>query len=63
MADLIVRSFKTREEVSRITVTNPFITIRGQEKYQVVMLGMLRNMNTEDFFIDDSEIDEARKVI
>jgi len=24
--------------------------------------GMLRNMNTDDFFLDDSEIDEARPV-
>ena len=26
-----------------------------------VMMGMLRNMNTDDYFIDDSEIDQARK--
>jgi hypothetical protein len=60
MPDLIVRDLKTRKEVSRVTVTHPFSTIRGQEKYEVVMMGMLRNMNTEDYYIDDSEIDKAR---
>jgi len=60
MPDLIVR--KTNgDEVSRVAVSNPFSTIRGQEKYEVVMMGMLRNMG-DGYYIDDSEIDASRKL-
>ncbi len=59
MPDLIVRKLKTGEEISRVSVLNPFGTIRGQEKYEVVMMGMLRNMSDE-FYIDDTEIDTYR---
>ncbi len=61
MADLIVRRFKTNEEVSRVKVSHPFSSIRGQEKYEIIMMGMLRNMNTDEFFIDDTEIDKERE--
>jgi len=60
MPDLIVRRLATDEEVDRIPISNPFSTIRGQEKYEVVMMGMLRKMS-EDFYIDDSEIDNERR--
>lgn len=59
MPDLIVRRLKTGEEISRVSVSHPFASIRGQEKYEVVMMGMLRNMSDE-FYIDDTEIDKAR---
>lgn len=59
MPDLIVRRLKTGEEVSRVPVSHPFASIRGQEKYEIVMMGMLRNMSDE-FYIDDTEIDKAR---
>ncbi len=60
MPDLIVRKLKTGEEISRVPVSNPFGTVRGQEKYEVVMMGMLRNMSDE-FYIDDTEMDTYRK--
>ena len=28
---------------------------------ETVMMGLLRNMNTEQFYVDDSEVDAARK--
>ena len=49
MPDLIVKRLATGEEVDRIPISNPFSTIRGQEKYIVVMGGMLRKMS-EDFY-------------
>ena len=58
-ADLIVRRFGSDREVSRVTVNNPFGSIHGQEKYEVVMMGMLINMS-DKFYIDDTEIDKAR---
>lgn len=54
MADLIIRRLDTREEIHRVHVENT-----GQ--VQKVMLGMLRNMNTKEYFIDDSEFGEPQK--
>jgi hypothetical protein len=55
MADLIVRELKTRKEVHRVPLTN-----LSENAVQRVMMGMLRNMS-DAYFIDDSEIDKARK--
>lgn len=52
-ADLIVRELKTDKEVARVTITNP--TTRSVER---TMGGMLINMDTGRFYIDDSEFDE-----
>lgn len=55
MADLIVRRIETREEVHRVSVSDL------SERYvKRVVMGMLRNMS-DDYFIDDSEIDGARE--
>lgn len=54
-AFLIVRRFDTREEVSRIGLTN-----LSRSLVERVMMGMLKNMG-EDYFIDDSEVDKARR--
>lgn len=59
MPDLVVRRLYSKEEVHRVTVSNPFSTIRGQERYEIVMMGMSRNLG-DGFYIDDSEIDKAR---
>ena len=47
---LYIRRFDTREIVERVAV--PRTDRRNVEK---IMMGMLRNMNTEDYFVDDSE--------
>ena len=52
MADLVVRRLGTREEVSRVTVTS-----RTQRHVERVMMGMLGNMDTDKFYVDDSEFD------
>jgi hypothetical protein len=49
--DLIVRRVSNREEVHRVTVSNP-----TERKVENVMRGMLINMG-EDFFIDDTAMD------
>jgi hypothetical protein len=56
MADLIIRELNSDNEVGRVPVENPFSTIRGQDKYEIVMTGILRNMS-DDYYIDDSEFD------
>jgi len=55
-AYLRVRSFDTREIVHSVGV-EPY-NLRHVEK---VMMGMLRNMNTDKYFIDDSEVDAVRE--
>lgn len=55
-AYLRVRSLATQEIVSNIGLTN--LNARRVER---VMRGLLRNMNTERFFVDDSEVDAARE--
>jgi hypothetical protein len=54
--NLYVKRFDTNETVSTIAVNNPFGTIRGEYKYEVVMAGLLRQMDTDRFYVDDSEI-------
>lgn len=52
MASLVVRRLTDNEEVDRVHLTRT-------DKCHVerVMSGMLMNMNTDDYFIDDSEIE------
>lgn len=52
---LLVRRFDTREIVNIVPVSSPYATTRGTYNYEVVMRGMLRQMDTERFLIDDSE--------
>jgi len=47
---LKVVEFETRKVVSEVDVTG-----QSRRIVEKVMLGMLRNMNTDRFFIDDSE--------
>jgi hypothetical protein len=54
--ELIVRRIDDRSEVSRIPVENP-----SERKVERVMMGMLRNMDTERFFIDDSAFTQEAK--
>ena len=55
-ASLRVRSFDTREIVHSVGLNNI-----GHSHVEKVMMGMLRNMNTDQYFIDDSEVDAARE--
>ncbi len=54
MKKLYVRALDTREIVHTVEVHNT-------TQVERVMLGMLRNMDTDRFFIDDSEFDEEKK--
>ena len=58
--NLYVRDFKTRGVVHTIPLTCPLSSRRIEQ----VMLGMLRNMNTDDYSIDDDEaMAEAEKAV
>lgn len=50
----VVRDLETREEVHRVQVasTSPWTQDR-------ILRGMLINMNTDRFFVDTSEVDDA----
>lgn len=47
---LHVRRFDTRESVKQIDVTG-----KGARAVEKIMAGMLINMNTDDYFVDDDE--------
>ncbi len=55
-AHLHVKEFKTRKCVKCVGLKN--ISPNHVER---VMMGMLVNMNTDDYFIDDSDVDRARE--
>jgi hypothetical protein len=55
LADLVVRELKTSKEVHRVALNS-----LSESHVERVMMGMLRNMS-ERFYIDDSEVDDARK--
>jgi hypothetical protein len=52
MANLYVKSFDTGEVVKIIPLKST-----GERHVERVMLGLLRNMNTDDYYIDDSEVE------
>ena len=54
MKKLYVRDFETRSVIKEIPISNT--SARHVER---VMMGLLRNMDTDRFFIDDSEMEEA----
>lgn len=56
MADLVVRRLGNDEEIHRVKIHD--LSERSVEK---VMRGMLRNMNIEEYYIDDSEVDRERE--
>ena len=53
-AYIIIREFETNEEVSRIGIRHLGVADK-------VMMGLLINMDTERFYADDSQVDEALK--
>jgi hypothetical protein len=55
-AYLVIRSIEDRAEVKRIGVSS--LSERHVER---VMRGLLINMDTGRFFIDESEVDKARE--
>ena len=57
LAYLRVRRFDTREIVHSVALHNS-VSPRYVER---IMMGMLINMNTDEYFIDDSEVDAARQ--
>ena len=57
MTDLIIRRISTGEEIHRIELRHI------HERYvDRVMRGALTNMNRDEFYIDDSEVEKARKL-
>jgi len=53
MKNLYVRDLVTREIVNTVPVSNPSPT-----SLQKIIRGMLINMNTDKYFVDDSEFDK-----
>lgn len=47
---LYIRDFDTRSIVKEIDVTG-----HSERQVEKIMMGMLINMNTEDYFVDDSD--------
>ena len=47
-----VKRLGSQETVDEIEVTNP-----SQRKIEKIMRGMLHQMNTDEYYIDDSEFD------
>jgi len=57
-AYLDVRDLKTRESVYRVGLTN-----LSDNHVERVMMGMLMKMDTDNYYIDDSDVDRARKEV
>ena len=55
-AYLYVRRIDNNEIVHKVGVSAV-----GEDYIERVMRGMLRNMNIDDFYIDDSEADKVRE--
>jgi len=53
---LYVRNLETNEIVDSIEIKN-----LSEDHVEKVMRGLLRNMNTDRYFVDDSEVDEVRE--
>jgi len=51
MANLYVRRLDTREIVHTVDVGN-----KSESQVERVLRGMLINMNTDEYFIDDDEV-------
>jgi len=58
VAYLRVRRFDTREIVHSVALSRYHIQ---PNVLQRVMMGMLINMNTDEYFIDDSEVDALKE--
>jgi len=56
MTDLVIRELITHKEVHRVPLNS-----LNERHVERVMFGILRNMDTNNYFIDDSEVDRARK--
>ena len=56
VTDLVIREIVSRKEVHRVHLAN--VSERHVEK---TMRGILRQMDTDRFFVDDSEADIARE--
>ena len=53
MKSLHVRRLDTKEIVKSIEIQND-----NQRYVEQVMMGLLRNMNTDDYYVDDSEFND-----
>jgi len=51
MNKVYVRDFKTRSVIKEIDVSN----IAGTSNYNRFVMGIMHNMNLEEYFLDDSE--------
>lgn len=57
IANVYVKRMGTGEVVHTVPVDLP-CSERSQER---MVMGMLRNMNLDEFYVDDDELDQARK--
>ncbi len=51
MNKVYVRDFKTRSVVEEIDVTS----VAGTSNYNRFVMGLMRNMNLDDYFLDDED--------
>jgi len=56
LAHLLVKSFETDEVIKKLAIHD-----LDEKHIERVMLGLLRQMDRERYYVDDSEVDEARK--
>ena len=57
MNKVYVRDFETRSVVREINVSN----IAGTSNYDRFVMGLMRNMNLDKYFLDDSEYQKEQE--
>ena len=56
-ANIYVRKLGTREIVKTIEVKLPI----SETNHERLLMGLLRNMNTDGYFVDDEALDRANR--
>ena len=56
-ANVYIRKMGSREIVHTVEVKLPI----SEGQHERLLMGMLRNMNTDGYFVDDGELDKAAR--
>lgn len=54
MPAIVVRELETQKEIHRVEMQTPI----SESKVERVLMGLLRNMDTDRYYADESECDE-----
>lgn len=57
-ANVYVRKLGSREIVSTVEVKLPI----SERQHEHLLMGMLRNMNRDGYYVDDGELDKAVRI-